>query len=65
MHDEKLVIHPKRAKGEDGYKIFSVRLKEELVENMNNISAQTGFSRNELISRFLEFAIEHCIIEEK
>ena len=65
MHDEKLVIHPKRAKGEDGYKIFSVRLKEELVENMNNISAQTGFSRNELIGRFLEFAIEHCIIEEK
>lgn len=29
MKNENLVIKPKRAKGEDGYKVFSIRIKEE------------------------------------
>ena len=65
MDDEKLVIHPKRPKGEDGYKTFSIRVRDELVEQINDISAQTGHSRNELISRFLEYALERCTISEK
>ena len=55
MEHEKLVIHPKRAKGDDGYSTFSIRVKEELVERINDIAAQTGYSRNELIVQFLEY----------
>ena len=29
-HDE-LIIKPKRPKGEDGYKVFSVRIKDDTV----------------------------------
>ena len=60
---EKLIINKKSLKGEDGYKTFSIRIKEELVNSIDSISAQTGHSRNELISIFLEYAIEHCKIE--
>lgn len=65
MNDEKLVIYPKRAKGDDGYKTFSVRLKEDIVEKLDSISAQTGHSRNELIGIFLEYATDRCVIESK
>ncbi len=65
MKEERLIISPKRAKGEDGFKTFSIRIKEDLLERINNIAAQTGYSRNELIGKFLEYAVERCIVAEK
>lgn len=65
MSSNDLVIRPKRPKGEDGYKTFSIRIKDELVEKMNDIATKTGHSRNELIGQFLEYAIEHCTVEDK
>lgn len=64
MQNENLVIKPKKAKGEDGYKIFSIRIKEDTVAQIDNISARTGHSRNELIGTFLEYALNKCVIEE-
>ena len=60
-----LIIKPKRAKGDDGYRTFSIRIKEEIVSKLDNISTQTGHSRNELIGVFLEYTIENCRIEER
>ena len=51
-------------KGDDGYKTFSVRLKEETVQKLEEISQQTNRSRNELINIMLEFGIENCEIKE-
>ncbi len=65
MKNENLVIKPKKAKGEDGYKVFSIRIKEEIVTQIDDISARTGHSRNELISTFLEFALDRCVVEEE
>ena len=65
MKNENLEIKPKKAKGEDGYKVFSIRIKEETVAQIDDISARTGHSRNELISTFLEFALKRCVIEEE
>lgn len=62
--NDKLIIKQKRFKGNDGYKIFSIRVKEELVEDIDSISLKTGHSRNELIGIFLEYAIKHCTIED-
>ena len=64
MEQEKLVIHPKRPKGDDGYRTFSIRIKDDLAERLDVLSAQTGHSRNELIGRFLEYAVEHCTIAD-
>lgn len=60
-----LIIKHKRAKGDDGYRTFSIRIKEEIVSKLDNISTQTGHSRNELIGLLLEYAIENCRVEEK
>ena len=59
---KQLVIRPK---GEDGYKTFSVRIKEDTVARLDKISAKTNRSRNELIGMFLEFALENCEIDEE
>lgn len=65
MANDNLVIKPKKAKGEDGYKVFSIRIKEVLVAQIDNISSKTGHSRNELIGTFLAYALDNCIVEEK
>lgn len=65
MTNEKLVIKPKKAKGENGYKVFSIRIKEEIVAQIDDISVRTGHSRNELIGTFLAYALDKCIVEEK
>lgn len=51
-------------KGEDGYKVFSVRIKDETVVRLENIAQKTNRSRNELINIMLEFGIENCEITE-
>jgi len=65
MDNEKLIIHPKRARGEDGYRTFSVRIREDVVSKIDDLSSQTGHSRNELIGKFLEFALERCAVSEQ
>lgn len=64
MSDDKLVIKSKKIRGNDGYRTFSIRIKEEIVDSIDAISNQTGHSRNELIGIFLEYATTHCKIEE-
>ena len=60
----KLLININHPKGEDGYKTFSVRLKSDVVEQLDQISFNTGRSRNELIGIMLNFALGNCKIEE-
>lgn len=61
--DKKLIIKKKDLKGEDGYKTFSIRIREELVKDLDLISSSTNRSRNELINIMLEFAINNCEIK--
>jgi predicted DNA-binding protein len=61
---EKLVIKKKALKGEDGYKTFSIRIKDETVEELNRLSAESNRTRNELIGMLLDFAIRYCEISE-
>lgn len=51
-------------RGDDGYKVVSVRMKDELIERLDNLSAQTNRSRNELINILLVSAIDLVKIEE-
>lgn len=58
--EEKLIIKKRRLKGDDGYKTFSIRIKEDTVTKLNKLSEQTNRSRNELINILLDFAIDNC-----
>lgn len=62
--DEKLILKKKTLKGEDGYKTFSVRIRDELVEKMDGLAQQTNRTRNELINTLLAFAIDHCEVTD-
>ncbi len=61
--EEKLVINRKNIKGEDGYRTFSIRIKEETVDRLNLLSQETNRSRNELVNLLIDFALEHCVVE--
>ena len=65
MSKNRLVITPKKPKGEDGYKIFSVLLRDDLVVQLETLVSETGRSRNELIGTLLEFALEKCVIDKE
>ncbi len=60
---EKLIIQKKRLKGEDGYRVFSIRIKEETVNSLDALARDTNRSRNELINILLEYAVSHCEVQ--
>lgn len=59
-----LILHPKKYKGEDGYRVFSVRIKEKTVQHLDELSTRSNRSRNELIGILLDYAIDRCVIED-
>lgn len=60
---EKLIINKKSLKGEDGYKTFSIRIKEDTVNNLEELSNKTNRSRNEIINILLDYAIKNCEVK--
>ena len=62
---EEIKIKKKVAKrGDDGYKIVSVRMKDELIEKLDKLSEDTNRSRNELINLLLDAAVDIVKIED-
>ena len=51
-------------RGEDGYKTFSVRIKEETVTELEELAAKSNRSRNELINILLEHSIKNVEVME-
>lgn len=61
--EKKLIINKKSLKGEDGYKTFSIRIKDETVMRLDELSLQSNYSRNGLINLLLEFALDNCEVK--
>lgn len=64
MNNNKLIITPKPPKGEDGHSTFSIRIKAELLNEIEKITGETGHSRNELIGILLSYAINNYEIKK-
>lgn len=62
MENDHLLIRPR---GEDGYRVFSVRVKEQTLQGIEDVAARTGRSRNELIGLMLEYALPRIKIESE
>lgn len=60
---DKLVISKKHLKGEDGYKVFSIRVPDETVDRLDKLSQETNRSRNELINILLEFGLDNSEVK--
>lgn len=50
-------------KGEDGYKIVSLRIKEDLLNQIDGIATETKRSRNEVMNIIIEKALRNIEIE--
>lgn len=59
MSGESLKI---KKRGEDGNKIISVRIKEDILHELDRISKESNYSRNELINLILKYGIENLEI---
>ena len=58
---QKLIVESKKYKGET--LIISSRLPIELIKEIDNVSEQSGRTRNELVVMFLEYALENLEIK--
>lgn len=64
MEKEIKITKKTARRGDDGYKVVSVRMKEEMIERLDDLSAKTNRSRNELINLLLDAAMEIVKVEE-
>ena len=60
MNTEPLII---KKRGEDGNRIISVRIREDILAKLDNLSAETNHSRNELINLILAHGVDNIEIQ--
>lgn len=60
MKNEPLKI---KRRGEDGTRIITVRIREELLSELDKIANESNHSRNELINLILDYGIKNIEIE--
>lgn len=60
MTNEPLKI---KRRAEDGYRVISVRIKEDTLAEIDRIAAETNRSRNELINLILSHGVQNIEIE--
>ncbi len=58
MKQEIRISKKSTRKGDDGHKVVSVRMKDETMAHLDELSVQTNRSRNELINILLEAALD-------
>ncbi len=58
---DKLII---KRRGDDGYKTFSIRIKNETVERIDRIANESNLSRNQIIQEMLDFASDKIVIQK-
>lgn len=54
-----------RRRGEDGHKVVSVRMKDETIARLDELSVKTNRSRNELINLLLDAALNDVTVTEE
>lgn len=64
MADAKEPLIIKKRRGEDGNKLITLRIYEELLIEIDKIANEANYSRNELISIILEHGVKNLIVEQ-
>ena len=63
MADEITIKRKSTRRGDDGHKIVSVRMKDELIARLDEIAEKANRSRNEIINLLLDAAVDIVKIE--
>ena len=59
MSDKGLVI---KKRGEDGSRVISLRVRQELLDALDDLAKECNYSRNEVINIILEYGVENIEI---
>lgn len=63
MGDDKFVVTTRKpAVGKSS--VISVRLPDEMLENLEKVAGKTGRTRNELVQMCIDYAMDRLVIEE-
>lgn len=60
MNNDTLII---KKRGEDGNRVISVRIRENILEALDKIAAESNYSRNELINIILDYGVHNIQIQ--
>ena len=60
MKQDPLVI---KRKGEDGNRVITVSIREDILAKLDKLSAETNHSRNELINLILAHGVDNIEIQ--
>ena len=52
-----------KKRGEYGSKVITVRIKEDTLAALDQLAAETNYSRNEIINIILKYGVENIEIE--
>ena len=52
-----------KRRGEDGNRVITVRIREEILAKLDRLSAETNHSRNELINLILAHGVDNIEIQ--
>ena len=63
MADTIRISKKDKVRGDDGYKTFSIRIKDETAAALEELAEKTNRSRNELINIILEHGINNVEID--
>jgi len=59
MSGEKVKFAIKAPRGEDGHRYLSIRVEEDIIEELEAIKEKTGQSRNKIINTILKHALKN------
>lgn len=52
-----------KKRGEDGSRVITVRIREEILTSLDKIASEANYSRNELINFILEHGMKNIEVE--
>ena len=52
-----------KRRGDDGNRVISVRIQEDILAELDKLAAQTNRSRNELINIILSYGVKNIEVE--
>ena len=53
-----------KKRGDDGYRVISIRIREDILEKIDHLANESNYSRNELMNLILSYGVDKIIVEK-
>ncbi|MBR2924615.1 MAG: ribbon-helix-helix protein, CopG family [Clostridia bacterium] len=64
MKQQIIITKKNPSRGDDGHKVISIRMKNELIEKLDDLALKTNRSRNELVNLLLEESLKNVTVKD-